>query len=386
MNILDYLASEFSSFEEKPFNEVDSLILSHVCMVDFDGIAPALKERQSFTNIATIVNNLLATPAQSVHFRDALQAEHYDTMFTGLVPAKTKELLIALAASPRFRDMTVSNYLSLFDVEQQTQFAAMTFIQKRDFAYVGFRGTDSSFTGWKEDFNMAFSWPIPSQEQAQRYLEATAKYLPRKLILGGHSKGGNLAVFAAIKVAQRIQERIAHIYNHDGPGFKPTTISDADYANVHDRITKTVPVDSIVGMLMESREHYRVVVSTGKGIMQHDPFTWEIDGTDFVYAEDISDNAKFADQVLTEWLSHFSDEELSVIVDALFTAVAATGAEDATDIMSGGAKTIALLTEASRNTVEPERSILGNALVVLTEIVVRNVGQGLTNFILPKSK
>lgn len=355
-------------------------------MVDFDGIAPALKEQHSFASIGTIVNNLLATPAKGIHFRDALQAERYATMFTGLVPTKTKELLIAISASPRFRDMIVCDYLSLFDVEQQTQFAAMTFIQKREFAYVGFRGTDSSLTGWKEDFNMAFSWPIPSQEQAERYLNAIAGHLPKALMIGGHSKGGNLAIFAAIKAQPKVQDRIVRIFNHDGPGFKPAAFTPDDFTTVKDRISKTVPIDSIVGMLMESRGNYRVVKSTAKGIMQHDPFSWEIDGDNFVYEDAISDNAKFTDQVLSEWLGHFSDDELSIIVDAIFTAVEASGAEDATDILSGGAKTVALLTEASKNTGEPERSILRNALKVLSEIVVRRFGHEITNLILPKSK
>ncbi|MEG0504309.1 MAG: Mbeg1-like protein, partial [Raoultibacter sp.] len=267
-----------------------------------------------------------------------------------------------------------------------TQFAAMTFIQKRDFAYVGFRGTDSSLTGWKEDFNMAFSWPIPSQEQAEHYLNAVAMHLPKALMVGGHSKGGNLAVFAAVKAQPRVQDRIVHVYNHDGPGFKPAAFTPDDFTTVRDRITKTVPVDSIVGMLMESRGDYHVVESTAKGIMQHDPFSWQVDGTDFVYAAAISDNAKFTDKVLSEWLGHFSDDELAVIVDAIFTAVEASGAEDATDIMSGGAKTVALLTEASKNTGEPERSILGNALLVLSEIAMRHFGHEITNLILPKAK
>lgn len=272
MNILDYLATEFATFEEKPFGDVDALVLSEICMVRFDDIAPGLKEKSLFADIDTIIENLLSPKGQEVTFRDALRAELFGSMFTGLVPERTKALLIALAASPRFRDIVIRDYLSLFDTERQTQFAAMAFVHKREFAFLGFRGTDSSFTGWKEDFNMAFICPVPAQDQAVRYVEAAAPGLPKQLLLGGHSKGGNLAVFAAVNANPKVQARIEHVYDFDGPGFRPSVLAGEKYAGMAKRITKTVPVDSIVGMLMESHEEYRVVVSDAKGIDAHSGF------------------------------------------------------------------------------------------------------------------
>lgn len=375
MNILDYLATEFATFEEKPFNEVDALVFSEICMVRFDDIAPSLKQRGLFADIGTIVENLLSPGGRGVTFRDALKAEHFDRMFTGLVPERTKNLLFALAASPRFRDIVIRDYLSLFDIERQTQFAAMAFVHKRDFAFIGYRGTDSSFTGWKEDFNMAFTCPVPAQDQAVRYLASAAPGLPKRLMLGGHSKGGNLAVFAAINADEKTQTRIERVYDFDGPGFKPSVFTSEEYANVEGRVTKIVPTDSIVGMLMETHENYRVVESDAKGIAAHSGFTWQIDGDRFTYAERISDSARFTDQVMTEWLGSFSDDELAVIVDAIFEAVQASGAEDATDILSGGAKTVQLLLDANKNTKEPARTILANAIKRLSEIVVHHVGR-----------
>lgn len=383
--ILDYLATEFASFEEKPFCPVDSLILSQLCMVKVDQIVPSLEEKRSFLNINTIVENLLSSTHRAVHFRDMLRVEHYHEMFTGLVPECVKENLIALAASPRFRDVVVQDILSLFDIEKLTQFAAMTFVYKNRFAYVGFRGTDSSFTGWKEDFNMAFTWPVPSQEQAVRYVETVVKRLPKTVMLGGHSKGGNLAVYAAIKVDPKIQERITQVYNHDGPGFRPAAFSETEYDLMKDRIHKTVPKDSIVGMLMESREDYRIVESAAKGIEQHNPFTWRIESGDFVYLDDISDNAHFTDQVITEWLASFSDEDLAIVVDALFEAIEASGASDATEILSGGKKTFTLLREAARNTSGSTKETLTRAFTLLSEIVLRNFGTDLLSFFAPKS-
>ena len=165
MNLLDYLATEFAPFDEKPFNPVDSAVLSQFCMVRAEGVVPALRERSSFLDLGTIVENLLSPARSAVRFADALRAELYPSMFTGLDPHRVKENLLALAASPRFRDMRVRDYLSLFDTDRQTQFAAMTFVHRKDFAYVGFRGTDTSFTGWRENFNMAYTAPVPAQEQ-----------------------------------------------------------------------------------------------------------------------------------------------------------------------------------------------------------------------------
>ena len=219
MNILDYLGTEFASFEEKPFNPVDSAALSQFCMVRAEGIVPPLRERKAFGRLGTIVKNLLSPSGRPAHFLDTLRAEHYEHMFSGLIPGRVKENMLALAASPRFRDMVIRDYLSLFDTERQTQFAAMTFVYKKEFAYVGFRGTDTSITGWRENFNMCYTAPVPAQEQAARYLEAVAPHLPRRLFVGGHSKGANLALYAALNASAAVQDRIERVYTHDGPGF-----------------------------------------------------------------------------------------------------------------------------------------------------------------------
>ena len=155
-SLLEYLGTEFASFDEKPFNPVDSAALSQFCMVRAEGIVPALRERKSFLDLGIIVENLLSPTSRAVHFVDALRTELFADMFTGLAPEQVKQNLFALAASPRFRTMAVRDYLSLFDTERQTQFAAMTFVYKKEFAYIGFRGTDTSFTGWRENFNMVY--------------------------------------------------------------------------------------------------------------------------------------------------------------------------------------------------------------------------------------
>lgn len=386
--MLDYLATEFAPFSEKPFNPVDSVILSQLCMVRAEGIVPALQERTSFRDLGTIVQNVLSPRTKAVHFTDLLRAEHYENMFTGLIPGRVKENMVALAASPRFRTMVLRDYLSLFDTERQTQFAAMTFVQGKKFAYVGFRGTDTSFTGWKENFNMAYTSPVPAQEQAVRYLEAVAARAPKRLIVGGHSKGGNLAMYAALHAKPAVQARIERVYSHDGPGFKAGTVTPDQAAALAGRVHKTVPQDSVIGMLMESPAdlELHVVHSSDRGINQHSPFTWDIDGTDFAYVDKLTDSALFTDAVLTEWLAGFTNSEVKLVVDALFKTLETSGAHDATEILSGGPKALTLLADATKNVDDEARDTLLAAIGKLAEIAARNAAHGVMARFAPKPK
>jgi len=275
--LLDYLEHQFASFEEQPLNAVDAAVLSQMCMVNGKGMIPGLKERSAFTNVFTFLQDRFSPSNKPVHFVELLQAENFRGMFTGLDPSRIKNCLFATAASPRFRDMVIRDYINLFDAEREMQFAAMTFVQEDDFAVVTFRGTDSTITGWKEDFNMAYSMPVPAQEQALRYLETVAPKLPSKIYLNGHSKGGNLAEYAALKASPEIQSRIERVYILDGPGFKEGFFTEEDYAPIIDRMYKLVPIDSLIGMILESPVPLHVVPSNAKGFNQHSVFTWEIE-------------------------------------------------------------------------------------------------------------
>ena len=202
MNILDYLGTEFASFEEKPFNPVDSAALSQFCMVRAEGIVPPLRERKAFGRLGTIVKNLLSPSGRPAHFLDTLRAEHYEHMFSGLIPGRVKENMLALAASPRFRDMVIRDYLSLFDTERQTQFAAMTFVYKKEFAYVGFRGTDTSITGWRENFNMCYTAPVP-RPGASRALPGGRSAAPASPAVRGRPLEGRQP--RAVRRAERVR-------------------------------------------------------------------------------------------------------------------------------------------------------------------------------------
>ncbi|MEG0070302.1 MAG: Mbeg1-like protein [Raoultibacter sp.] len=377
--IIDYLESEFASFEEKPFNALDSLVLSSFCMVDLARIAPPLREGKSFLDTNTLLQSIFPLKTKDINFKDVPHAEYFDTMFTSPTPDMTKRLMFALAASPRFRKVTIGEYLSLFDTNNSTQFAAMRFVYKRQFAYIAFRGTDCTLTGWREDFDMAFTDTIPSQTQSILYLETVAPRLPKTLYLGGHSKGGNLAVYAALKAKPAIKNRIERIYNHDGPGFKPGTFTDEAYADIRERILKTVPQESLVGMLMESREDYRVIHSNGHGIMQHDPFTWEAVDDDFAYLDRITDNARFTSEVINEWMGSLSPDELRVMTDTLFATLAQSEDASVADIMSDWRKILALVVDVAKQADASTTEVLSKAMQSLSNIALKRFGEGVVS-------
>lgn len=447
IHLIDYLEQQLAPFEDVPFNPVDAAALSQLCMVRGEGAIPLLpiteddgKQRASsrargLKRLAQLLHIGAADDAKpvaaTVPLRDLLRAENFPTMFTGLNPEKIKRNLFALAASPRFRAVEVGLYLSEFDPAREMQFAAMTFFYRDAFAFVGFRGTDESIVGWKEDFNMAYAMPVPAQDQASRYLATAAPYLPERIIVGGHSKGGNLAEYAALHAPADVQNRIVRVYNLDGPGFKEDVRENAETAARHrtdgetcrgadgaesrsalgtmgrsavddatsgasrtarngaadrtadrankaarhgaadctadpastpilERFRKIVPAESIVGILLHAPTEPRVVRSSAHGLDQHSVFSWEVNSslTDFSYLDALPTSTAIMAKSLQDWLGRYDDEDRARIVDALFRAIEASGAENARDLLVDKNRAARFLREAARNADEADRDVL----------------------------
>jgi len=304
-NIITYTQENFDTFDVRSFNSVDSLILSTVAYIHFPDVISGLEDWKG------------------IRLQEVYCAEHFEEMFHGFsMAADTQKLFTALAASPRFRDIRVMGYTEQFDLVTEKQFSAVTFQIKPDLCYISFRGTDSTFVGWKEDFNMAFKVPIPSQEEAVRYIEKAAFYCPGKLYVGGHSKGGNLAVYAAAMCHENVQSRIERVFSHDGPGFLAETLASREFQQISSRIEKTIPQSSIVGILFEDQEDYRIVKSNQVGgILQHDQFTWLLEDNDFIYLEELTRDAKYTDRTLKDWLNRISEEDRERFVDSLYSVL-----------------------------------------------------------------
>ena len=379
MNLFDYLDTSLETFDERPLGPVDSAALSQFCMVRGEGVVPPARHHAN-----GLVDRLHALVARAAHFSDFLRAENYDGLFCGLAPGDVKRELAALAASPRFRNLELRDYASVFDDTSNTQFAAVTFVWRspagsdRSFAYIGFRGTDDTFTGWRENFEMVVNPPVPAQRLAAEYLASVARHLPRRLYVGGHSKGGNLATYAALRAPEEVRARLAGVFDHDGPGFKQGFLDERDFEPILGVTHRMVPEESVVGMLMETPVPTRVVRSSAHGLDQHNVFTWEVEGTDFAEAERLGGSAAFTHELMSGWLASLGEEELPRVVDALFKAIEASGASSAGEVIFSGPNAPALLSEAARNIDQGSRDVLLPALKKLAAAVARAGVRGIT--------
>ena len=367
MNLFDYLERNHASFDERSFSPVDSAVLSQFCTLCAQGIVPDLRvnddERLAARpKLDALADRLYALTNKPARFSDFLDVRRFGDLFKCIDPDELKHLLLLLASSPRFKELQIRDYADVFDEASHTQFAAMTFTWGKEWAYVGFRGTDESFTGWRENFDMAVDPPVPAQRMAVEYLESVARHLPQRLYVGGHSKGGNLATYAALRCSAEVQDRIECLFDHDGPGFKNGFLSAEDFRALEGRIDRTVPQGSVVGQLLETHSPTRVVrVEAGAiGFQQHSVFTWDVDEgmRDFRCVEKLDDAAKATNDVLNEWIDSIEEEKRPEVIDALFRAIEASGAENASAFFAGNSSVVGLVLDVARNMDEKTSEVL----------------------------
>ena len=313
------------SIKEHPFNEIDALILSELAYIHFENIVPYVGQDGCIT------------------IREANAKYEKSTEREMLFYKEKEELFDALAFSSRFADMTLCNYVSMTDEKAQQQFAAVHVNVAPNFTFIAFRGTDSTVVGWREDLNMSFMMPVPAQKSAVEYVDMTAKGLFKKYSIGGHSKGGNLAVYSGAFCNPKVQKKIVQIYNFDGPGFNRKMINDEAYKRVESRIQTFVPEQSIVGLLMEHEEDYKVVDSTEFAILQHEGFSWVIDRDRFVLVDDVDKFSKNFSVTLKAWLADMNATERKAVVDAFFDVFVNAGINDFMEIVDIDMKKAGLL-------------------------------------------
>ena len=300
------------SLAEEGMNEVDSLILCQLSYLKFEGIVPGVKE-----DAASVTLQQVAQMAdEEVLFADERYAKSNRALFDGMVKSR------------RFGNMKLNCYVNIVEKEWETQFSAITFLLEDGTIYVAFRGTDETIVGWKEDFNMIRQYPIPSQSYAVKYLNMVADRIKQPLYVGGHSKGGNLAIYSAMKCKPDIQDKIIRVYNMDGPGFRREVLEECGYERIVDRVVKILPHSSFFGMLFEWDMRYQVVESNSFGLMQHDPFSWQVVDGKFVIAQQVYESLRLMDHTVTDWLLQLEKEQAKQFFDTLFSIIGAAQAED----------------------------------------------------------
>ena len=348
-NIFDYIDWRGDiTFDQSPLNEVDALILSLLSYTDFSGIVPEGMEES--IRLEEAVEKYFQT-------RNVEKEKQARSMMRN-----APEIAEKLAESARFKDLKLINHVSLLNIEKQEQFSAVSVIIDKKTIFVSYRGTDDNIVGWKEDFNMSFLEEIPSQKDALEYLNKTAQIWRGKIYLGGHSKGGNLAVYAAINAAYSIKRRILRVFNNDGPGFSEKVINSEKYNAMSERILNIVPQSSVIGMLFNHGDNITVVYSSEPVQLQHDATTWQLIGNHFVYMDGLSDLGMMLDKMMSGWLDSQDEETRMKSIDAIFGVIEKAGVKSLTDLNGGNVKAVHSILRSYGSLDAETKKLLGNVL------------------------
>ncbi len=359
-NLFEYVAREGdATFSERRFCPVDSLCLSLFSYLPLaDYIDSGFEKSYTLRELCGLY----------LIYQEECEAKYARRFSVG----HTRFFRLA-AKSRRFGDLRVTGYRELYDEREQMQFAALT-VSHKESHFLSFRGTDDSLVGWKEDFNMSFLSATPSQLTASRYLSEAAEAFPNgKLFLGGHSKGGNLALFAAANAPSEIQARFGGIFAHDAPGFSESFFRTEGYRRIHARCRAFVPQTSIVGMILSTALSARVVHSESKGLLQHDPYSWTVEGCDFAYEKDTDLYSRFVDRTLSAWLSEMDLAHREAFVDALFELLTATEAKTVGDLTRRMTRSLTLISKKQKQMDEQTRQMLKNTVERLFSIAWERV-------------
>ena len=367
--MLDYLDWRGDlTLEQDPFNEVDNLLLAELSFLELTGIVPDVGQGRG-VKLRRAVETYFA------------QREGEKLSMGVLVPNQILTMAREMAASPRFQNMRLTGFRSILDTDREIQFAALTIDLGDGSLYLSFRGTDDTLVGWKEDFNMTFLPAVPSQQLAVDYVrETAARARGKQLRLGGHSKGGNLAVYAAVHCGAAVQKRLAAVYNNDGPGFKESLLDRTEYQAVRERIVTIVPQSSVVGMLLEHDDNYCVVKSSRQDVFfQHDGFSWEVLGTRFVHLDGISQGGRIHDQAIRAFISEMDDQQRAAFVDALFEVLGSTNAKTLTELDADWVKSLSAMIRTYKDLSRESRQMLSRAVKVFVRASAENWAGELEN-------
>ncbi len=360
--IITYARKTLETFENLPFNDVDAAILAQLSYAQLDGydvpqladtrqllntrIMEAEQERQTWQyKLSHLFSHeeprkiTLSDDERFVSLYDALwHAESYTSIFPSEASrAQMIELVGDLIASPRFRDIRVGEFTYEYHEERYNdkQFAAMTFLLPDGTEFISFRGTEATLIGWREDFELAFNKVIPSQISAVEYItEVSSHSNGRPLMIAGHSKGGNTAVYAASMIEPELQNTVTAVYSFDGPGFITNLLETDGYKAIEPKLVKLVPQDSFVGLMFKGREPYRVAHSNASSFNQHFLFTWVVDDSthDFVHDSTVTKNALNIADSYVQWTDSLDMETRRRVIDSMFKVFEATGYSTFTEI------------------------------------------------------
>lgn len=348
------------TLKQSKFNEIDALILTRLSYFPFDQLIQPNEE-------ATVEE-------LSKRFEKAAKS----TM--KILWEDDNELFPLMGKSERFGKMSVTQYVNKINAEQEKQFSATTVILPDNTIFVTYRGTDATIVGWKEDFNMCFKSHIASQKDAVEYLNMVSKKYKRLIRIGGHSKGGNLAVYAAMFTNSKVKKRIINIYNNDGPGFDDEIIKTKEYKEILPKVHTYIPQSSVIGRLLNHEEKYTVVQSIQKGIMQHDLYSWQLEGKEFICLEKVTNGSEIFDKTLKEWLINITPEQRGIVIDTAFDILNTTEVEYFSELKKNWFLNIRLMLGRYKNLDDESKKVISEIVQKLVSTVKNIISNEMTSF------
>ncbi len=349
-NIMDYISWRGDlSFEQSQFNEVDNLILACFSYVNLDGISAVTKQKG-------IGLKKLTKEFMKLHTMKELEA---DKSFIRLAPF----MMMEMAKSVRFGKCVVRNYVNDIVTEAEQQFAAMEIVLEDGTSYVSFRGTDDTIIGWKEDFNLS-TGVVPAQKRAIEYLQKISEHTDGMLRVGGHSKGGNLAIYGSV-MCKSAHEKILEIYSNDGPGFSREFQELPETKEMMPKIIRIIPEYSIIGTLLEHEKEPVIVASSSKGLLQHDGFSWEVQGPALVRRDSLNKTALRFIEILHKWIDGMDTEQKRLLIEDLFATLQASGYENLSEVQSGGLKSLAAMVKRVEKFAPESRGMMQELLTAI---------------------
>lgn len=348
------------TLKQSKFNEIDALILTRLSYFPFDQLIQPNEE-------ATVEE-------LSKRF------EKTDKSTMKILWEDDNELFPLMGKSKRFGKMIVTQYVNKINAEQEKQFSATTVILPDNTIFVTYRGTDATIVGWKEDFNMCFKSHIASQKDAVEYLNMVSKKYKRLIRIGGHSKGGNLAVYAAMFTNSKVKKRIINIYNNDGPGFDDEIIKTKEYKEILPKVHTYIPQSSVIGRLLNHEEKYTVVQSIQKGIMQHDLYSWQLEGKEFICLEKVTNGSEIFDKTLKEWLVNITPEQRGIVIDTAFDILNTTEVEYFSELKKNWFLNIRLMLGRYKNLDDESKKVISEIVQKLVSTVKNTISDEMTSF------
>ena len=349
-NIMDYISWRGDlTFAQSPFNEVDNLILACFSYVNLDRI-PAVT-RQKGIELKKLVKEF-----KKLHTIKELEA---DKSFIRLAPF----MMFEMAEYVRFGNCVIRNYVNEIVTEAEQQFSAVEIVLDDGTSYISFRGTDDTIIGWKEDFNLS-TGVVPAQKRAVEYMQRISDKASGMLRVGGHSKGGNLAIYGSV-MCKSAHDKILEIYSNDGPGFSKEFQESPETAEMMPKIIRIIPEYSIIGTLLEHEKQPIIVASTSRGLLQHDGFSWEVQGPGLVRRDSLNKTALCFIEILHKWIDGMDMEQKRLLIEDLFATLQASGYENLSEVQSGGLKSLAAMVKRLDKFAPESRGMMQELLTAI---------------------